>query len=105
MKFIIDEIISKWKYEGTPGKALVLIMAATFALVVMLPVAMYYEHKEWQAFKVEHHCKIVAKTRGDTHVGVGYGMTANGSMGAVTTVSSTSPKTGWLCDDGITYWR
>ena len=39
----------------------------------------------------------------DGDVVVGFGTSSSGSM--VTTVSTTDNKTGWLCDDGITYWK
>lgn len=70
-------------------------------LLVILFVAVYQQGQEWQQFKQEHHCKIVAKMDGD--VVVGFGTSSSGSM--VTTVSTTDDKTGWLCDDGITYWK
>jgi hypothetical protein len=34
------------------------------------------EAREWDLFKVEHNCKIVGHMKGETHTGVGYGMTA-----------------------------
>lgn len=42
------------------------------------------DEKEWLQFRREYHCRIVGEMTG------GY---------------KTSPKTGWLCDDGKTYWR
>ena len=52
---------------------------------------------EWDIYKVEHHCKVTQKKDGDSGVGI----TTNGSV----VMTSTSSQTGWLCDDGITYWK
>lgn len=55
------------------------------------------ERKEWEKFKVEHKCKVVAYISGSTFNTID----AKGNIG----VGATDPKTGWLCDDGITYYR
>jgi hypothetical protein len=57
--------------------------------------------KEWEKFKVNHHCKISAYINGD--VTTGFGVGAKGYP--VMTVVSTPDKIGWLCDDNITYFR
>lgn len=59
------------------------------------------ESAKWEAFKTAHHCKITGEMSGDTNVAPGIG--SNGHM--VMAVISTADKTGWTCDDGITYWR
>lgn len=53
------------------------------------------DQKEWDAFSATHRCVIVGKTQGETQIVIG------GNGGTV----YTPPKTGWKCDDGITYWR
>ncbi len=44
---------------------------------------------------------LVGQMSGSTHTGVAVG--ANGQIGTVVTV--TLGKTGYLCSDGVTYWR
>jgi hypothetical protein len=48
---------------------------------------------------------VVGRMSGSTQTGVGYGVTANGQFGTVVTTTSTPSKTGYLCNDGVTYWR
>lgn len=67
---------------------------AIFTVAITLAVM---EAKEWAAFKDAHHCKVVAHIRGDTFNTIN----ADGSVG----IGTTPSKTGWLCDDGITYYR
>jgi hypothetical protein len=55
---------------------------------------------EWEKFKVAHECKIVGQTSAD--VGLGFNSAPNGGG---TTVIVTPGKTGWACNDGVTYWR
>lgn len=59
------------------------------------------EQEKWNKFADTHNCKVVGKISGST--GVGYGVTSNGSMGTV--ITSIPGKTGYQCDDGVTYWR
>ena len=61
---------------------LFLVCLAVVIAVMLLPHR--GEEKEWLQFRREHHCRIVGEMTG------GY---------------KTPPKTGWLCDDGKTYWR
>lgn len=80
-------------------------IAALMAVIVLLIVAVSMEEakerKKWEAFRVEHSCKIVGRMQGHTSTGI-----AAGSNGGTAVVSTSEPgKIGWLCDDGVTYWR
>ena len=57
---------------------------------------------EWAAFKDAHNCKVVAKADGHSNNGVGF--TTRGSV-AVIASDYTPNKIGYLCDDGVTYWK
>ncbi len=59
----------------------------------------------WEAFKVEHHCKITDKMAGDVDINVGMALNTNGDLSPVMIVDDTPSRTGWLCDDGVTYWK
>lgn len=74
-----------------------LIMTVGAALFLLLIWALIVEAREWGAFKREHHCKVVAKISGSTFTTIG----SDGKIG----VGSTPGKTGWACDDGVTYYR
>lgn len=101
---MIDDIRDFWS-DGIVEKAIV----AFFMLVAaMIPLAIYgsiLEAREWEQFKVDHNCKVVAREKGHSSTGVGYGVTSSGHTGMMVTTNSTPDKTGWLCDDGVTYWR
>lgn len=59
------------------------------------------QNKEWQQFKQVHHCKVVSQARGDVYITNGFD-----SKGNMVTGTAVSPdKTGWLCDDGVIYYR
>lgn len=70
-------------------------------LIGMLTAAAIADDLKWEEFKSARHCKVVGKMRGDLVTGMG--VTGDGKTAI--TVGSTPDKTGWLCDDGITYWR
>lgn len=91
--------------DGWPGK---LLLAMLVLLLLLIPAAIYasiQEAKQWDAFSVAHKCKKVGHMKGSVQTGVGYGIAGNGQFGTVVTTSSTPDKNGWLCDDGVTYWR
>lgn len=74
-----------------------LIIVAVVLLVVGAVAAANDEAKTWKKFKQDHDCKIVAHIRGDTF----NTFHSDGTIG----VGRTPDKTGWACDDGITYFR
>ena len=88
--------------DGGPGLWLLLV------LMICMPVLLFFmirvaleEQAEWEKFKVEHQCKIVGRMSGDVFNTVG--VTGNGQVAIG--IGTTSSKTGYACDDGVTYWR
>lgn len=71
--------------------------AVIVALLGILLYACIEEGNEWQAFSAAHHCRVVGKMESSTAPGI----TMNGKF-AMTFIPG---KTGFQCDDGITYWR
>lgn len=78
-----------------------LIWGGVVLLVALGLIGATLEGARWEAFKSDHHCTVVGKTDGQTNVG--FGMMMDGKIGAVTTF--TPGRIGWLCDDGVTYWK
>jgi len=76
------------------------LVTVVILLLIGLGYAAIEENKQWEAFKIAHDCRVVGKQKG--HVSTGYVSTGNGG-GVVTTVSPD--KTGWECNEGVTYWR
>jgi hypothetical protein len=74
---------------------------ATVVLAAACVVAAVAEAKDWDKFKIEHHCTKVAHISGDVFNTFSVG--ANGQMAIG--IGSTPDKTGWRCDDGVTYFR
>ena len=96
--FIIDTWSSGWIGRG--------ILGIIVLLILMIPVTIYSsikDYEQWEIFKVEHNCKIVGRERGNISTGVSPIIGSNGGVGVI--VVSSPDKTGWKCDDGITYWR
>lgn len=83
-------------------------VAFIIIMMVLIPIGIWAdleEQREWDAFAADHQCKVVGRMSGSTQTDIGYGVTANGQFGTVVTTTSTPSKTGYLCDDGVTYWR
>lgn len=91
-----------WK-DGWLGRSLLAVMALLILTLPLLVWAGIVEEKQWQAFKVSHACKIVGHVSGSSTTTVAPIIGGNG--GVAVGVSSTPDKTGWACDDGVTYWR
>jgi len=75
------------------------------AIIVLIIAIMgsIEESKRWEQFKVEQNCKIVAHIDGSIHTGIAPIVGGNGGVGVV--IASTPSKDGWLCDDGVTYYK
>jgi len=57
--------------------------------------------REWDAFKVAHHCHITAKVAGQAFNTI----TPSSNGGIAVGIGVTDEQTGWTCDDGITYFK
>jgi hypothetical protein len=60
-----------------------------------------YQENQWNEFTKEHHCKMVAQISGEIIPTIGITTNGNISFGS----GYIPNKTGYLCDDGITYFR
>jgi hypothetical protein len=78
--------------------ALLVIAVLLAGFGFMLAVA---ESMRWQKFSAEHSCHKVGTMSGDTFTTVGVGVDGKPTV----SFGSTPDKTGWLCDDGMTYWK
>jgi len=77
-------------------------------IVLAIPfmiMAAIQNQREWETFATAHNCKIIGKMDGDTSVGVAPVIGGNNNGGIAVVTTTTSGKTGYQCDDGITYWR
>jgi hypothetical protein len=74
----------------------VAVASALVALVACAVHADRVEEARWQKFSVAHHCRIAAKMPGDVF---------NTFDGKNVGIGATPDKTGWACDDGVTYFR
>ena len=72
-------------------------------LGVLFVTAHIYDERAWTEFVKEHECRVVGKTSSSTATTVAPVIGGNGGVSVGTTV--IPGKTGWLCNDGITYWR
>lgn len=77
------------------------IVLSGFALLILIGWLAYNAEKRWEAFKTDHNCKMVSRISGDVFNTFNVGSNGQVSVG----IGSTSDKTGWLCDDGVTYYR
>lgn len=92
-------------FVGAIAGAIGGVLCLIGALIYWAAIASERENREWQEFSGAHHCKIVEKRDGNVSIGSGYVFGANGKGGVVTTTSVSPSKTGWLCSDGVTYWK
>lgn len=76
-----------------------LLVVIIVAIIGLCAWAAIHDTNEWKQFSIAHHCRVVGQMDGSTAVGPSIG-----GKGGVSVVYVPG-KTGWLCDDGITYWR
>lgn len=80
---------------------IVILLALCIGFIVIMAIGSVEEQRQWEVFAVAKHCKVVGDIA--PSVGTGVGITSNGKSGVVTTFDPG--KTGYICDDGVTYWR
>jgi hypothetical protein len=98
-------MISDMWNDGWLGRGVLLIFAIVALAIPALLVLEIAENREWERYSEAHACKVVAKVSGSTGTGIGTTVGSGGKVGVGPVVVSVAGKTGWLCDDGITYWR
>lgn len=91
--------------DGWVGRSFLALIVFMAALIPLWVWALIEENRQWEAFSAAHECKVVGHMSGSTQPGIGFGVTANGQTGTMITTTSIPSKTGWLCNDGVTYWR
>jgi hypothetical protein len=79
-----------------PGCALAIFVIGAAAIW-----AAFAEQQQWDAFAAAHQCKKVGEISSSTSIGVGIGTDGKTSFVPITTPG----KTGFACNDGVTYWR
>jgi hypothetical protein len=89
----------------TEGRIILLTTFLAIAMIALGVVGALEEEKQWKQFAADHDCVKVEQIRGNVLTGLGYGITTNGTMGAVVTTTVEPDKIGWHCNDGVTYWR
>jgi len=80
------------------------MIAILIGLLILVVVLASKEESQWQEFKANHSCVIVAEKQGHVEVSTGWAHTSNGG-GPVTTTSTTPDQVAWQCNNGVTYWR
>jgi hypothetical protein len=68
-------------------------------VLVVLVLASDQKEQDWN-FATEH-CKVIEKREGATTTGVGVSL--KGQAGVF--IGGEPDQTGYLCDDGVTYWK
>lgn len=82
------------------GLLVSLLLALLLAFIIVGVQGMLRERREWNAY-AGVHCKVIGHMDGD--IGVGNTFGGNGQVGVA--VIATPDKIGYLCDNGITYWK
>ena len=78
------------------------IFFGVVVVLIVLSVAVFWvDSKEWSEFSEAHQCRKVAEVQGKVAPTLSVGGKGQVAMGN----TYISGSTGYLCDDGITYWR
>lgn len=80
-------------------------VVACIALTAHSVVSSAEEQKQWDAFAVEHRCKVVEHRKGDVLFTTATTINPNGGVSVTPVTTVTPDKRAFLCDDGVIYWR
>lgn len=91
---------------GTSDNSGCILVTAAMAVIILLVYWMVQSSMaytaEWEKFKVDHECEIVAKKDSQSISGFAINP-SNGQLSMVNGVSDS--QTAWACNDGVTYWK
>lgn len=97
---------------GSRQQGLMLIVASVVLVIIALLLLFWFavrasivEQGKWEAFSAAHNCKVVGRVDGSASTVLAPVVGSNGGSGVGVGTATTPGKTGYLCDDGITYWR
>lgn len=82
------------------GLAGIALLGGVISVLVVLVLASDQKEQEWRDWATEH-CKVIEKREGATTTGVGVSL--KGQAGVF--IGGEPDQTGYLCDDGVTYWK
>ncbi|MBF8461907.1 hypothetical protein FMJ63_18040 [Klebsiella michiganensis] len=82
------------------GLAGIVLLGGVISVLVVLVLASEQKEQEWRDWATEH-CKVIEKREGATTTGVGVSL--KGQAGVF--IGGEPDQTGYLCDDGVTYWK
>ncbi|HBV1819871.1 TPA: hypothetical protein MDQ74_001720 [Klebsiella pneumoniae] len=82
------------------GLAGIALLGGVISVLVVLVLASDQKEQEWRDWATEH-CKVIEKREGATTTGVGVSL--KGQAGVY--IGGEPDQTGYLCDDGVTYWK
>lgn len=82
------------------GMGGIALLGGVISVLVVLVLASDQKEQEWRDWATEH-CKVIEKREGATTTGVGVSL--KGQAGVF--IGGEPDQTGYLCDDGITYWK
>lgn len=91
----IRQVLPDWSDVGR-----FMLVLSILLIIGLILWGSYLEFQQWEKFKTDHACVVTGRIAPSSSVGVGVG--TNGSPAVV--LISEPGKTGWLCDDGVTYW-
>jgi len=94
--------MNPWLRDNWPWFAFAFVIGA---LVLLMFSAAIRDERAWEAFAAAHHCKVVGHVTDS--VGTAYGpvVSSSGKIGYAFGTTYVPGKTGYACDDGVTYWR
>lgn len=78
-----------------------IVLGLLISMLIASMILVYCDIKDWNEFSAAHNCKVVGEESGQVFNTVGFGANGQATVG----IGVTAPKTGYLCDDGVTYWR
>jgi hypothetical protein len=81
------------------------VVAAVVAVLAATMVVAQREQEQWAHFSAAHQCKVVGKMTGSVISTISTTIGAKGQVLPTVGTAVEPDKTGYLCDDGITYWR
>lgn len=77
------------------------IVIIVLVIVGVVAYASYKDQQRWDMFSKTHHCRLVSHSEGSSALTTGIASSGHVVIGS----TYIDGKNGYLCDDGVTYYR
>lgn len=100
---LANRLIDDFKASDRISKSILILNALALAAVPMIVAAKFHTEHQWDTYAETHQCKVVVESGRAAGFNKLTGSDIDGIL--LKNTMYALPRTGWQCNNGMTYWR